>query len=260
MQTPTLHNSQIETIHKPWSQQPIGVLYQDNHLLVVQKPTGLLSQEDASGDEDLIRICKAWRIEKEQKSGNAFVGLIHRLDRNVEGVMVLAKTSKAASRLSDQIRKRSVTKHYLAWVHGTPPSHGTLEGVIEKDHKTNRSSSRNGTGKHAKLAKLHFTRIQVTQEMSLVSVELITGRSHQIRVQFSEAGHPLVGDVKYGAPKYRPTGLGSNLSKKTPHESLALLAWRFECEHPTQGHRLLFESTIPTRHPWQHLSKKDLPG
>ncbi len=260
MQTPILHNSRIETIHKPWSQQPIGVLYQDNHLLVVQKPTGLLSQEDASGDEDLIRICKAWRIEKEQKSGNAFVGLIHRLDRNVEGVMVLAKTSKAASRLSDQIRKRSVTKHYLAWVHGTPPSHGTLEGVIEKDHKTNRSSSHNGTGKHAKLAKLHFTRIQEAQEMSLVAIELITGRSHQIRVQFSEAGHPLVGDLKYGAPKHRPTGFGSNSSNKTTHGSLALLAWRFECEHPTQGHRLLFESTIPTRHPWNHLSKEVLPG
>lgn len=265
MQNPQRHSTQLETIEEPWSILPIGILYQDNHLLVVQKPAGLLSQEDASGDSDIIRVCKSWRIHKEQKSGNAFVGLIHRLDRNVEGVMVLAKTSKAASRLSEQIRKRTVRKQYLAWVHGATLPQGTLEGVIEKEHKTNRSSGTSGrskkdigkneTGKKAKLARLHYKRLIVDQDKSLVSIELITGRSHQIRVQFAESGHPLVGDVKYGAP-WAGTRRASG---KPKHGALALLAWRFECDHPTQGHRLMFESTMPNRLPWSSLSKDHLP-
>jgi 23S rRNA pseudouridine1911/1915/1917 synthase len=250
-----------ETIHEPWSPQPIGILYQDNHLLVVQKPAGVLSQEDVSGDPDIIRICKAWRIHKEQKSGNAFVGLIHRLDRNVEGVMVLAKTSKAASRLSAQIRARTVRKEYLAWVHGTPSTQGTLEGFIHKDGKTNRSSGNNGGGDKTKRARLHYKRLFVTQDIahqdkSLLRVELVTGRSHQIRVQFAEAGHPLVGDTKYGAPRS-----STQRRSGTPTQgALALLAWRFSCDHPTQGHRLMFQSSMPNRHPWSTLSMEHLPG
>lgn len=255
MQTPQRHTTLLETIHAPWSERPIGILYQDNHLLVVQKPVGLLSQEDASGDQDLIRVCKAWRIDKEQKSGNAFVGLIHRLDRNVEGVMVLAKTSKAASRLSEQIRTRTVKKEYLAWVHGTPLPQGTLEGLIEKDIKTNRSSGKDGGGEKAKLARLHYKRLFVDQDKSLVSIELVTGRSHQIRVQLAESGHPLVGDTKYGAPR----SSAQRASRKPAHGSLALLAWRFECDHPTQGHRLVFQAMMPNRHPWSTLSLEHLP-
>lgn len=214
----------------------IPILFEDNHLLVVSKPAGLLSQEDYTGEPDVLTLCKKYIKKRYDKPGNVFLGLVHRLDRPVGGVMVLAKTSKAASRISEQIRKRSVKKRYLAVVNGQPPANGFLEHHIIKDEKTNTVKTVKKPVKNSKPAQLSFLKLEQNEDLALLEMNLITGRSHQIRIQLAEAGTPIVGDQKYG--------------KDRSGSDIALFAYSFEVEHPTNKERKKFSTSIPDVHPW----------
>lgn len=232
----------------PWTrseipgQPPIPVIYEDNHLLVVIKPAGLLSQEDHSGAPDILTLAKSWIEKRDQKPGRAWMGLVHRLDRPISGVMVLAKTSKAASRISEQIRQRTVSKTYLLVCHGVPEPAGEWSHLLKKDPQSNTSRVVLTSEKGSKSSKLRFQRLATTgtKEASLVHVELITGRSHQIRVQFAHMGYPLLGDRKYGDP---------NSSLASP----ALQSGSFSLDHPTQKGRLRFVAPLPEEDPWNRF-------
>lgn len=210
------------------------VIFEDNHLLVVEKPVNMPVQEDASRDPDVLNWCKKYLKEKYNKPGNVFVGLVHRLDRPVGGVMVFARTSKAASRLSEQIRDNEIKKTYLAVVSGAPdPKKSELHHRLEKDEKKNIVRvSENG-----KDSALMYEVLQSKNNMSLVKIRLITGRSHQIRVQFQTEGHPLVGDAKYG-------------EAKNPKATIALWAHELEFKHPTRDEVLHFKANPPSTEPW----------
>ena len=210
----------------------INVLYEDNHIIVVMKAANVPVCEDSSGDLDLLSMVKHYLEEKYNKN-NAFVGLVHRLDRPVGGVMVFAKTSKAASRLSDQIRKGEMKKKYYAVVMGKTLERGIFVDKLEKDSKKNISFvSDNG-----KESILEYERIKTNGEMSLVSIDLKTGRSHQIRVQFSHHGFPLYGDQKYN-------------KKAKMHTQIALFAYSLSFLHPTLKKELVFSVDIPKIYPY----------
>jgi 23S rRNA pseudouridine1911/1915/1917 synthase len=219
----------------------IDIIFEDNHLLVIDKPAGLLSQEDHTGEPDVLTICKKYIKDTYDKPGNVWLGLVHRLDRPVSGVMVLAKTSKAASRLSEQIRKRTVIKIYHAVVAGkTPPS------AVWTDHLTKDSSANlsrvSKPGGDAKESSLSFSTLSYHKEsnLSLVEIDLKTGRAHQIRVQFSSRHHPVAGDQKYG-----PGG-----QKKM---DIALRAAVMRLEHPTLKTKMSFNAPLPESHPWSYF-------
>lgn len=215
------------------------ILYEDNHLLVVEKPVNIPSQGDSSGDPDLLSLLKSDIKERYQKPGNVYLGLVHRLDRPVGGVMVFAKTSKAASRLSEQIRSQAFGKYYLALVHGRPKDkQGRLEHYLKKDRTSNMVqvvSSSDPGGKHA---ILDYQVLKSTEKFSLVHVNLLTGRSHQIRVQFAAIGHPLFGDQKYGA------------HLNVPGQQIALWSHQITFRHPTTKEEMTFTSHPPAEHPW----------
>jgi len=182
----------------------IKVLYEDNHLIVVYKPAGVLVQKGDGPEHDddtLYWQTKMFLKERDKKPGNVFLGVLHRLDRNVSGIILFAKTSKGAARLSEQIRERTIKKIYHAIVVGTlSPAAGTLEHRLTKDE-----SSRQGlVDPEGDLAILHYETLKTNKNYSLLKIELETGRFHQIRVQLSEIGHPILGDMKYGAPESLP--------------------------------------------------------
>jgi 23S rRNA pseudouridine1911/1915/1917 synthase len=216
----------------------VPILFEDNHILVVVKPMNMPTQEDESGDLDLLSWLKQDLKQRYNKLGNVFVGLVHRLDRPVGGVMVFAKTSKAASRLSDQVRTRKLTKIYHAVVHGNPPPSGRLTHFLLKDARTNtvRVTEPNVPG--AKEAVLDYKVLANGSGLSLVEVELMTGRPHQIRVQLSTIGCPLYGDQRYG----------SKLNK--PGQQIALWAVHLAFQHPTLQQPVQFDSKPPAVHPW----------
>jgi len=213
------------------------VLYEDNHLLGLYKPAGLLVQGDATGDPSLLDLGKAWLKARYAKPGNVFLGLVHRLDRPVAGVVLFARTSKAAARLSAQFRERRVGKDYLAVVHGR-----LSEAAGELCHHLVRagSSSRvvDAPTDGAQEARLSFRRVGTAHDRSLVSVSLHTGRRHQIRVQIAALGHPILGDLRYGAPAPLPNG------------QIALLAHRLSVMHPTRKTPITLESPPPRGWPW----------
>ncbi len=219
------------------SRQKISLLFEDNHLLVVEKPVNIPTQGDASGDLDLLSLLKEDLKVRYQKPGQVYLGLVHRLDRPVGGVMVFAKTSKAAARLSEQIRTGQFRKTYLAVVHGQPEKSGRLEHFLAKDRATNtvQVSSSVAAGKKA---ILEYEALMEREGLSLVRINLLTGRSHQIRVQFSTIGHPLYGDQKYGA------------SLNTPGQQLALWSHQIKCLHPTKKEEMTFSSSPPPVNPW----------
>ncbi len=198
----------------------IPVIYEDNHLLVVNKPANIPVQQDISGDPDLLTLLKDYIRDKYHKPGNVFLGLVHRLDRPASGCMVFARTSKAASRLSDQFRRRTVKKEYLAVVHGKTPKTGTLQDYLKKDNSKNLVYSVSADTRNSKKAILHFRTIDYQSGNSLVQIELETGRSHQIRVQFATAGYPLWGDHRYGTDDDNST------------RQLALHSFKLTFEHP----------------------------
>ncbi len=220
-------------------QMKIQILYEDNHLLVVEKPVNLPVQEDNSGDKDLLSALKEDIKIRYQKPGNVFLGLVHRLDRPVGGVMVFAKTSKAASRLSDAIRRQKFERTYLAVVRGIPQKEARLEHYLYKDQRNNIVKVVPATHKQGKKSILEYRVLASSENLSLLSVRLLTGRSHQIRVQLSTIGHPLYGDQKYG----------QNVNR--PGQQIALWANTLEFEHPTKKDTVRFESKPPKEYPWE---------
>lgn len=220
------------------SQPQIPVLYEDNHLLVVVKPANIPSQEDKSRDPDLLSLLKEDLKQRYNKPGNVYLGLVHRLDRPVGGVMVFAKTSKAASRLSDQVRTRQLAKTYLAVVHGKPlPAAGTLRHYLLKDAAANMVRVARASEPGAKEAVLEYETIGSEGSLSLVRIRLHTGRPHQIRVQMAAAGCPLYGDGKYGP----------NVSRS---RQIALWAAALGLTHPTTKEAMRFHRLPPMTHPW----------
>ena len=172
----------------------INILYEDNHIIVVIKENNIPVQKDSSNDIDLITLIKKYIKEKYNKPGNVYLGLVHRLDRPVGGVMVFAKTSKAASRLSKLIRDKNIEKKYVALVHNKTKEHEKFIDYLYKDEKTNTSFVQ----KNGKESILEYNLIKYIDNMSLIDINLLTGRHHQIRVQMSYHGHPIYGDMKYG--------------------------------------------------------------
>ena len=213
----------------------INVIYEDNHLLVVEKPINIPVCEDISGDKDLLTILKNYLKVKYNKPGNVYLGLVHRLDRPVGGVMVFAKTSKAASRLSEQVRTNKLEKVYYAVVEGKIKESGTFEDYLTKDNKKNISYVTDK--KHGKYSSLEYNLIDYRDNYSLVKINLHTGRSHQIRVQFSSRGFPLIGDAKYN----------KNSDNKT---NIALFAKSISFYHPITKEKLIFELELPKRYPF----------
>ncbi|MNI42475.1 Ribosomal large subunit pseudouridine synthase D [compost metagenome] len=217
----------------------LTILYEDNHLLVVVKPVNMPTQEDESRDPDLLNVLKADLKHRHQKPGNVYLGLVHRLDRPVGGVMVFAKTSKAASRLSDAVRTRHFDKTYIAVVHGKPPQkQGTLVHWLLKDTTVNTVSVVKEGVAGAKEAILDYQLLDSLDGFSLVKVKLRTGRPHQIRVQLAAIGCPLYGDQRYGA----------HVNK--PGQQLSLWARKLSFEHPVQKEQLSFHSEPPEQYPW----------
>jgi len=215
--------------------QENNIIYEDNHVIVVNKPINIPVQEDESKDIDLLTLIKNYLKVKYDKPGNVYLGLIHRLDRPVGGVMVFAKTSKAASRLSEQVRTNKINKTYYAVVHGKINIQGHLEDYLYKDTKTNTSYVTNKN--NGKIAILDYEVIKYKDNFSLVKIKLVTGRSHQIRVQFSSRGYPLVGDQRYN----------KNAIKNV---NIALFAKKLEFIHPTTKEKKTFELDIPSRYPF----------
>ena len=216
----------------------INILYEDNHLLVVEKPINIPVQEDNTKDKDLLTILKDYIKEKYNKPGNVYLGLVHRLDRPAGGVMVFARTSKAASRLSDDIRLNKITKIYNVVCEGNINKEGKLIDKLYKDTKNNIVK----VDDRGKESILNYKKIDYKNNLSLVEIELETGRSHQIRVQMSHAGFPLYGDQKY------------NKNSKVG-EQLALFAKRLEFNHPTTKEHLVFELDLPDRKPFNIFKK-----
>lgn len=213
----------------------LRVLYEDNHLLVVEKPYGVPSQADETGDADMLSIAKAYIKEKYNKPGDVYLGLVHRLDRPTSGVMVFARTSKAAARLSEQIRGGQFEKTYLAALtHAPQPANGELHHWLIKDERTHTARIAKEGNAGAKHAALAYETIAQQGGLTLVRVRLFTGRFHQIRAQFAAIGCAVYGDMKYGA---RDT--------KAP---LALHAWQVRLIHPTLGTPMAFTSK-PDRPP-----------
>lgn len=175
----------------------LTVLFEDNHLLVVDKPAGLLCQAAAEGDDHIVRRAQAFLKDRDQKPGNVYVALVHRLDRNTSGALLLAKTSKAAARLSAAFARRgdaSIDKRYLAIVLGNPPDAARLCHRLAEDGHGVRVDP------GGKEAALELRTLAKGQGAALVEVRLLTGRKHQIRAQLAAAGHPLIGDRRYGSP------------------------------------------------------------
>jgi 23S rRNA pseudouridine1911/1915/1917 synthase len=228
----------------------IPVLYEDNHILVVVKPVNMPTQEDDSRDPDLLNTLKAELKARHQKTGNVYLGLVHRLDRPVGGVMVFAKTSKAASRLSEEVRTRHLDKTYVAVVHGKPMKpEDTLINWLLKDTNNNTVHVVKAGTPGAKEAILDYQTLGSSEGLSLIRVKLHTGRSHQIRVQLAAAGCPLYGDQRYG----------SGLNK--PGQQLALWSTQLVLLHPTLKEQVRFSSLPPEQHPWLLWSEliRDLP-
>lgn len=216
----------------------INILFEDNHLLVVTKPANLPVCKDSSNDENLLDILKNYIKEKYQKPGNVYLGLVHRLDRPVEGIMVFAKTSKGASRLSKQIMNNQLKKTYYAIIEGNLKNEDTLKDYLYKDELNNKSYVTNDKSK-GKEAILNYKKIKTIDNLNLVKINLITGRHHQIRVQFSSRNNPLYGDHKY-----------NEKFKNNNHENIALIAKELNFYHPTTKELLTFEIDLPKKYPY----------
>lgn len=224
----------------PRSAQKLKVLFEDNHCLAVFKPAGVLTMGDRTGDVSLVDLAREYLRQKYDKPGNVFVGVVHRLDRPVSGVLLFARTSKAAARLSEQFRKHTVRKVYHCVVEGHPTeASGELVDWLAKDESQNRSRVVQRSDE-AKLSRLSYRCLKSAGSLSLLEIELLTGRSHQIRVQLSSRGLPICGDAKYG-------------SKTKLDGWLALHAAALTFEHPTQHEPITVTAPHPTEWKRFHL-------
>lgn len=227
--------------------QKLNVIYEDNHIIVVEKMVNIPSQGDKTGDVDMLSIIKDYLKEKYQKPGNVYLGLIHRLDRPVGGVMVFAKTSKAAARLSEQVREKAFQKEYLVVVNGKMESQkGEWKDWLFKNERANMSKVVPEGTKNAKQASLEYEVLKYNEEinLSVVRVKLHTGRHHQIRVQFSSRGHSIYGDQKYG-------GRGHG-------KLIALWAYRLTIFHPITKEEMTFQVLPEINGTWKILEGIDL--
>ena len=215
------------------------IIFIDNHLIAVNKPAGLLTQPDRNTDESLIDQTRQWIKEKYNKPNNIFLGLVHRLDRNVSGVVLFARTSKAASRLSKQFREGTPKKHYRAIVLGKlKEEHTTLVHYLRKE-KSLRATVFPRETPTAKRSELSYEVINSLENKSLLEVSLSTGRFHQIRAQMAFIGHPIIGDVKYGAPE------------PLPNQEIALYAHKLVFSHPVSNEEITL--TAPEPKTWEQF-------
>ena len=214
----------------------MNILYEDNHLLVVEKPYGVPSQADSSGDADMLSRLKAYVRQKYGKPGEVYLGLVHRLDRPTSGIMVFARTSKAAARLTAQMKTGDFKKTYLAVLTAAPESDsGTLTHMLEKDTGLHMARVVEKEKPGAKMAVLNYQVIEKKDGLCLVKIDLKTGRFHQIRAQFAHIGCAVYGDMKYG--------------RRDRKEKLALCASELKFMHPTRNEEMKF-SLMPTQHPF----------
>jgi 23S rRNA pseudouridine1911/1915/1917 synthase len=230
--TPPINPAQVPFYFGKWP-----ILYLDNHLFALYKPAGLLVQGDRSQDVTLLELGKRWLKEHYGKPGRVFLGLVHRLDRPVAGVVLFARTSKAAARISEQFRTGNITKRYLAIVEGHPgAATGRLINHLERRERVSQIVQKATQGSQE--ARLSYRVLDQIASQSLLGIDLETGRRHQIRLQLAHLGHPIAGDVRYGAKRPLPNG------------QIALLARELCFNHPTSHQRLTVASPLPIGWPW----------
>lgn len=223
-----------------------NILYEDNHIIVVVKEQNLACCPDESKDENLLDLIKEYVRVKYQKAGNVYIGLVHRLDRPTGGVMVFARTSKAAGRLSEQMQTGDFEKKYLAVLSGVPdPEEGKLEGWLKKNAVNNMVYLCPQGTDGAKFASLDYRTVSSRGGYSLAEIKLHTGRSHQIRVQMAGAGHPVFGDMRYGG-------------ERAQKGKLALWAYSLAFTHPVTKERMRFLSEPPAATPWKEFDSAPL--
>ncbi|WP_304630784.1 RluA family pseudouridine synthase [uncultured Muribaculum sp.] len=220
------------------------VVYEDNHLLVVNKAPGEIVQGDKTGDTPLVETLKLWLKEKYAKPGNVFCGVVHRLDRPVGGLVIFAKTSKALSRLNEMFRNGEVNKTYWAITRNLPPKEeDTLTHYITTTELNNKSYASLTEKKGSQKAVLKYRHIASTDRYHLLEVNLLTGRKHQIRVQLSAIGCPIKGDLKYGDKRSNPDG------------SISLMSHRIEFTHPVSGNKIDVTAPVPDDNLWRALDE-----
>jgi len=225
-------------------QKPFVVLYEDNHLLVVNKAAGVLVQGDATGDVPLVDQCKAYIKEKYQKPGDVFLGVVHRLDRPVTGVVVLARTSKALERMNTLFRERETAKTYLAIVKQKPAEpEGTLIHWLIKDEKKNKTTAYRKETPAALKSELEYSIQASANGHWLLRINPLTGRSHQIRVQLASMGCVIRGDLKYGDDQANEDG------------SIYLHARRLAFVHPVKNEPVTYEAPLPETGMWKYFAK-----
>lgn len=219
---------------------PFQVIYDDNHLLVVNKSSGVLVQGDVTGDTPLVELCKEYIAKKYQKPGAVFLGVVHRIDRPVSGIVVLARTSKALERMNALFRENQTMKTYWAITEHKPPSpSGTLVHWLIKDEKRNKTTAYMRVTPGSLRSELRYITIGQRDNQWLLKVNPVTGRPHQIRVQLSVIGCPIKGDVKYGHRQAENDG------------SIALHARRLEFIHPVKKEPMIFEAQLPDSDTWR---------
>lgn len=220
-----------------------NILYEDNHILIINKQPGEIVQGDKTGDEPLVESLKSYIKRRDNKPGNVFLGVVHRLDRPVGGVVIFAKTSKALSRLNEMIRNGEIHKTYWAITRTRPPKQtDTLVHYITTSQINNRSYANTKPKNGAKEARLKYTLLSVGKTLNLIEVELLTGRKHQIRAQLSAIGAPIRGDLKYGDKRSNPDG------------SISLLARKIEFTHPVSKQPVSVTAPIPNDNVWLSLA------
>lgn len=219
------------------------VLYEDNHIIIVNKASGEIVQGDKTGDTPLSETVKAYIKQAYAKPGNVFLGVVHRLDRPVSGIVVFARTSKALARLNDMFRKGEVHKTYWA-ITGNKPLHdeGRLDNWLVRNEKQNKSYAYDVEKPQSKHAILDYRLIGKSDKYYLLEVHLLTGRHHQIRCQLSHIGCPIKGDLKYGAPRSNSDG------------SISLMARRVEFEHPVSHQHISVEAPLPDDRLWKSFN------
>jgi len=225
----------------------INVIYEDNHLIAVSKSSSVLAQGDSTGDMSLDTRIKNYLAEKYNKPGKVFLGVIHRLDRPVSGVILFARTSKALSRLNEMFSNRKVKKTYLAIVAGRPPADmGTITGFVRKNEQQNKTYVFEKEVKGSKSASLSYRIAGRSDRYYLLEIELHTGRHHQIRAQLAGIGCPVKGDLKYGFPRSNSDG------------SICLHSRKLELVHPVKGDSLTIEAPLPDSDVWRYFRNVDV--
>lgn len=219
------------------------VVYEDNHIIIINKASGEIVQGDKSGDTPLADLVKDYIKRKYNKPGNVFLGVVHRLDRPVSGLVVFARTSKALTRLNDMFRNGDIHKTYWAITRNRPPEEeATLTHWITRNTQQNKSYAADRERPNSKKATLRYRLIGCTDNYYLLEVQLMTGRHHQIRCQLAHIGCPIKGDLKYGAQRSNPDG------------SICLHARRVEFVHPVTKQTVVAEAPLPTLPPWNAFS------